>query len=99
MTDLVGKRLEQYTMKRPQEVLLVNVEIAGEQDQITIFKGFSSSLMRPTSFDPDIPVMPAETKIIKIDRVAAPYNPNAPDYIEQGLTWENMQKLLLDVGI
>jgi hypothetical protein len=47
-------RLEQYTTKRPQEVLLVKIEIDGELDEIAIFKGFSSSLMRPTAFDPDI---------------------------------------------
>lgn len=50
MENYTGKRLEQYTIKRPQEVLLVTVEIAGEEDQIAIFKGFSSSLMRPTAF-------------------------------------------------
>lgn len=42
------KRLEQYTIKRPQEVLLVTIEIFSEPDKIAIFKGFSSSLMRPT---------------------------------------------------
>jgi hypothetical protein len=40
MNHPLGKRLEQYTAKRSQEVLLVNVEIAGEPDQIAIFKGF-----------------------------------------------------------
>ncbi len=90
----IAKRLEQYTAKRPQEVLLVKVEIAGEQDQIAIFKGFSSSLMRPTAFDPDVPVLSDEAKIITIDRVASPYNPEAPLYIQQGLSWETMQALL-----
>lgn len=36
----IGKRLEQYTTKRLQEVLLVTVEIADEQDKVAIFKGF-----------------------------------------------------------
>jgi hypothetical protein len=94
MDNSIGKRLEQYTTKRPQEVLLVTVEIAGEEDQIAIFKGFSSSLMRPTAFDPDIPVIPDEAKIIKIDRVASPYNPEAPRYIQQDISWENMQKIM-----
>ncbi|KYC39879.1 hypothetical protein WA1_28330 [Scytonema hofmannii PCC 7110] len=96
MNNSIGKRLEKYTTKRPQEVLLVTVEIAGEQDQIAIFKGFSSSLMRPTAFDPDIPVIPDEAKIIKIDRVASPYNPEAPRYIQQDISWENMQKIMND---
>ncbi len=94
MNNSIGKRLEEYTTKHPQEVLLVTVEIAGEQDQIAIFKGFSSSLMRPTAFDPDIPVIPDEAKIIKIDRVASPYNPEAPRYIQQDISWENMQKII-----
>ena len=99
MTDSIGRRLEQYTIKRPQEVLIVTAEIAGEEDQIAIFKGFSSSLMRPTAFDPDVPVLPPEAKIITIDRVASPYNPEAPRYLQQGLTWETMQQLLSDSGV
>lgn len=99
MNNSIGKRLEQYTIKRPQEVLLVTVAIAGEEDQIAIFKGFSSSLMRPTSFDPDVPVLPEEAKLLKIDRVASPYNPEAPRYIQQELTWEDMQVLLAQVGV
>jgi hypothetical protein len=90
----IGKQLEQYTIKRPQEVLLVTVEFDGQQDQIAIFKGFSSSLMRPTDFDPDVPVFPEDAKIISIDRVANPYNPDAPQYIEQGLSWESMQEIM-----
>lgn len=98
-TNSVAKRLEQYTAKRSQEVLLVTIKIAGEQDQIAIFKGFSSSLMRPTAFDPDVPVLSDRAKIISIDRVASPYDPQLPRYIEQGLTWETMQPLLLEVGV
>ncbi|HEY9707688.1 MAG TPA: hypothetical protein V6D48_05740 [Oculatellaceae cyanobacterium] len=99
MTDSIGRRLEKYTIKRPQEVLIVTAEIDGEEDQIAIFKGFSSSLMRPTAFDPDVPVLPPEAKIITIDRVASPYNPDAPRYIQQGLSWETMQQLLSEVGV
>jgi len=97
--DSIGKRLEQYTAKRPQEVLLVTVEIAGEQDTIAIFKGFSSSLMHPTAFDPDVPVLPDGAIILNIDRVASPYNPEAPRYIQQGLSWEAMQVILSEVGV
>ncbi|MBD2531541.1 hypothetical protein H6G97_18895 [Nostoc flagelliforme FACHB-838] len=95
----IGKRLEQYTAKRPQEVLLVTVEIADEQDTIAIFKGFSSSLMRPTAFDPDVPVLPDGANILNIDRVASPYNPETPRYIQQGISWETMEALLLKVGV
>lgn len=99
MSELQGLRLEKYTTKRPLEVLLVVVEIAGESDQIAIFKGFSSSLMRPTAADPEIPVLPDDAKILSIDRVASPYNPDSPRYIQQGLTWETIQPLLLEAGV
>jgi hypothetical protein len=93
-------RLEQYTLKkRPPEVLLVAIALNGEPDQIAIFKGFSSSLMRPTAFDPDVPVLPADAEIIAIDRLKAPYNPQLPQYIQQGLTWEMMEDLLLEIGV
>lgn len=98
-SNSVGKRLEQYTTKRSQEVLLVTVEIAGEQDKIAIFKGFSSSLMRPTAFDPDVQVLSERANIISIDRVASPYDPQSPRYIQQGLTWATIQPLLLEVGV
>ncbi|MCM0591246.1 MAG: DUF7734 family protein [Gloeotrichia echinulata DVL01] len=97
--DSIGKRLEQYTAKRPQEVLLLTVEIDNEEEKIAIFKGFSSSLMRPTAFDPDVPVLPDGAKILSIDRIKSPYNPEAPRYIQQGLSWEAMQTLLSEVGI
>lgn len=95
----IGKRLEQYTSKRPQEVLLVTVEIGDEQDKVAIFKGFSSSLMRSTAFDPDIPVIPDGVIILNIDRVASPYNPETPRYIQQALSWEAMEALLSEVGV
>ncbi len=99
MINAIEKRLEQYTAKRPQEVLLVNVEIAGEEDQVAIFRGFSSSLMRPTANDPDVSVLPDNAKVIGIDRVSSPYNPASPRYLERGLTWEKMEALLLEVGV
>jgi hypothetical protein len=99
MTNSIGKRLEQYTTKRPQEVLLVTVEIAGEKDKVAVFKGFSSSLMRPTAFDPDVPVIQDDANILSIDRIASPYNPETPRYIQQGISWEAMQSLLSEVGV
>ncbi|WP_413162632.1 hypothetical protein ACL6C3_26480 [Capilliphycus salinus ALCB114379] len=99
MSYSIARRLEQYTEKRPQEVLIVHIEIEGEPDEIAIFKGFSSSLMRPTAFDPDVPVLPNQAKILKIDRAASPYNPAEPRYLQQGLTWDSIQPLLSQVGV
>ena len=95
----IGYRLEQYTIKRPQEVLIVQAEIEGEPDEITIFKGFSSSLMRPTAFDPEVPMLPQGAKVIAIDRLKSPYTPQSPVYLDQGLTWDQMQILLDQVGV
>jgi len=91
----IQKQLEQYTAKRSQEVLLVTITVDETEDtteEIMIFKGFSSCLSRATAYDPDIPVMPEGTKIISIDRLQAPYNPNQPIYIAQGLTWAEFSK-------
>ncbi|MEA5552198.1 hypothetical protein VB713_14730 [Anabaena cylindrica UHCC 0172] len=99
MNNSIGKRLEQYTIKRPQEVLIITIDMVDEQDKIAVFKGFSSSLMRPTASDPDIPVLPDDAIIRSIDRIASPYNPESPRYIQQGISWEVMQVLLLEVGV
>ena len=99
MNNSIAKRLEQYTVKKSQEVLIVTVEIDDEPDEIAIFKGFSSSLMRPTAFDPDVPVLPDTAKIITIDRIASPYNPDSPRYLQQDISWEDMQVLLSNVGV
>ncbi|PZV18589.1 MAG: hypothetical protein DCF22_01535 [Leptolyngbya sp.] len=92
-------RLEQYTLKRPQELLLVRANIGEELDEVAVFKGFSSSLTRSTASDPDVPVLPDGADIIAIDRLRSPYNPDAPQYIQQGLTWEKMEPLLTQVGV
>ncbi|MBE9259135.1 hypothetical protein [Dolichospermum sp. LEGE 00246] len=99
MNNSISKRLEQYTVKKSQEVLIINVEIDGEPDQIAVFKGFSSSLMRPTAYDPDVPVLPDTATIITIDRIASPYNPDSPHYLQQDISWEDMQVLLSKMGI
>jgi hypothetical protein len=83
----LAQRLEQYTIKNPQEVLIVKLtDGIGQPDEVVIFRGFSSSLMQPTAFDPDLPVIPSDATIGHIDRLQAPYLPNSPVYIQQGLT-------------
>ncbi len=92
-------RLEQYTIKKPNEVLLVKTIVNNEEDELIIFKGFSSSLRGKTEFDPDIPVLPEKAIIVTIDRLKSPYNPNNPQYLEQELTWEKMETLLTEIGV
>jgi hypothetical protein len=88
------KILEQYSQNHPTEVLLVEAEINEEYDQIMVFKGFSSSLVRSTAFDPDLAVLPTDAKILSISRLKAPYQPNDPTYLAQNLTWEQFQNHL-----
>ena len=99
MADSIARRLEQYTVKRSHEVLIVKAEIDGEFDEIAIFKGFSSSLTRSTASDPEVPVLPLSAKIVSVDRLQSPYNPNNPHYLQQGLSWETMQSLLSEAGV
>lgn len=77
----------------------MTAEVDGQPDQVAIFKGFSSSLMRSTAFDPDVPVLPDTAKIVSIDRLIGPYNPANPQFLQQGLSWETMQSLLAELGI
>ncbi|MEB3310744.1 MAG: hypothetical protein VKJ02_10975 [Snowella sp.] len=78
-------RLEQYSLRYPQEVLHLVVQNGDDEDEILVFKGFSSSLMNPTATDPDVPLLPATARIIRIDLLASPYDPTVPQYLEQAL--------------
>lgn len=89
-----GQQLETYSSTHPQEVLLVKLKIDDELDEAMIFKGFSSSLMRSTAFDPDVPVICDRAEILTIDRLSAPYKPNQPNYLQQGITWEEFKDYL-----
>ena len=95
----IGDRLEQYTLQCPQEVLIVKAEVAGEPDEIAIFRGFSSSLMRPTAFDVDTPILPENATILSIDRLQGPYDPAHPQYLQQGLSWEDFLPHLTQLGL
>lgn len=100
MSEPIGLRLEKYTLKRKQELLMVHLETAaGEPDTVTIYAGFSSSVMRATAFDPDVPIIAADSQIISIDRLASPYNPKYPKYIESGLTLAAMEEILQEMNL
>ena len=100
MPDSPGSRLEKYTLQRKSEVLMVELQTAsGEEDIVTVYAGFSSSLMRSTAFDPDVPIIAADSQIISIDRLASPYNQDNPQYIASGLTWTEMEHILRQMNI
>lgn len=93
------QRLEQYTLRYPQEVLLVSAAVEGETDEVAIFKGFSSSLCRPTAYDPDVPVLPPAAEITAIARLQSPYQPENPQYLEQNISWPHMEQRLQVLGL
>ena len=84
MADSIARRLEQYTVKRSHEVLIVKAQIDGEFDEIAIFKGFSSSLTRSTASDPEVPVLPEEAKIVSVDRLQSPTIQITPAIFSRG---------------
>ena len=98
-SEAIIARLENYTLRFPQEVLLIQAEIEDESDTIIIFKGFSSSLVRPTAYDPEIPTLPESALIHKIDRLKGPYQPQLPEYIERGISLKTFKSRLTTLDL
>ncbi len=88
-------RLEAYSRRHPEEVLLVEAMVGQELEVVLIFKGVSASLVRSTVVDADVPLLPPEAVIKTVDRVASPYNPNAPLYLERGIPWLDFEARFL----
>lgn len=55
--------------------------------------------MRPTATDPSEPVLPEDSKILKIDRLRAPYNPESPVFIQEAMTLLELTELFKTRGI
>ncbi len=98
-TMLPIQRLEQYTFRFPEEVLMVNARVKGEEDFIVVFRGFSSSLVNPTAADPEVPVLPEDAVIDSIERLQAPYTPDSPQYLEREITWHEFGNRLTQLGL
>ncbi|MDX1977879.1 MAG: hypothetical protein SFT94_09405 [Pseudanabaenaceae cyanobacterium bins.68] len=90
------KIFEKYSQLHPDQVLIVEAMIDGETDQIMVFKGFSSSLVKPTAYDPDLGVLPDQAEILAISCLQAPYNPSQPIYLAQNLSWAAFLRLAQD---
>ena len=86
--------LERYTLRHPEQVLLVNALVSGNPEQVIVFQGFSSCLTRATVFDPDLPVLPADATLQTIDILIAPYQPDQPNYLERSVSWPDMEERL-----
>ncbi|XP_077230615.1 uncharacterized protein LOC143863741 [Tasmannia lanceolata] len=80
--------LESYSESAKDEVLLVRAIVDDQEEEVIIFKGFSSSLSFRTSSDPSRSVLPARAVIKTIDRIKGPFDPSNIEYLEKGLTWE-----------
>ena len=66
-----------------------------EAFELVIFRGFSSSLPHPTTFDPDQPLLPSEATINSAVLLQAPLNPAA----EQVLAGPRAAQDFLDPGL
>lgn len=97
------QRLEQYSLRYPQDVLRLRVQKATGTDQgedeILVFKGFSSSLVFPTDTDPDIPLVTEADHILSLDRLASPYQGEATPILEGNIPWEIMAQRLQALDI
>ncbi|XP_030529271.1 uncharacterized protein LOC115740047 [Rhodamnia argentea] len=86
--------LELYSQSARGEALVVHAAVDGEEVEVLIYKGFSSSLSYGTSPDPSTSILPAKAQIKSIDRIKGPFDPSNIEYIEKGLTWENFKQVL-----
>ena len=89
------EHLEVYTVERPDEVLLVQAVVDGVSDEIVVFRGYSSSTVRPTAADLNVPVLPEGGVIVSIARLKAPYNPQSPNEIEADIPWDEFSQRYL----
>ena len=96
-------QLEQYTVDHPRDLWVVHAIVTEMdpdtnttievEDEVLVFRGFSSSLVRPTAADPGTPVLPDDAVIQRLDRLESPYNPADPKYIVQGLSVAQVEAL------
>jgi hypothetical protein len=93
------QRLERYSQTHHGEVLLVDALVDGEADELMIFRGFSSSLTRPTDPDPDVPLLGAGDRIERVRRFRAPYRPAAPQPLAPACDWAEMERYLDGLGL
>lgn len=95
-----AQALEEYSQKRPHEVLRVEVvQGDGDADLVLIFRGYSSSLMRSTPADPDQPVIAPDAMFVRMDRLQGPFDPTDPQMIASELDPEVTRALLQEVGL
>nr|XP_009791395.1 PREDICTED: uncharacterized protein LOC104238666 [Nicotiana sylvestris]XP_016465459.1 PREDICTED: uncharacterized protein LOC107788299 [Nicotiana tabacum] len=83
--------LEFYSQSVRNEALLVKAIVNEEEVEVLIFKGFSSCLSYGTCPDPSKSVIPARAVIKCVDRIKGPFDPSNIEYLEKGLTMEDIK--------
>lgn len=83
--------LESYTESVQSVVLLVRAIVDSEEEQILVFKGYSSCLSSRTAIDPSKGVLPAKAIIQSIDVIKGPFDPSSIEYLEKGLTLDDFK--------
>jgi len=91
--------LERYSQAHPQEVLRVEVESEGETDLVLIYRGYSSSLRRATPPDPEVAVIPPQSRFLQLERLSAPYHPERSRVLAIYQSWEELKAWLAQAGI
>ncbi|KAF8407583.1 hypothetical protein HHK36_006717 [Tetracentron sinense] len=86
--------LESYSESARNEAILVRAMVDDQEEEVLIFKGFSSCLSYRTSSDPSRSILPARAVIKSIDRIKGPFNPSNIEYLERGLSWEAFKSRL-----
>ncbi|KAJ0988426.1 hypothetical protein J5N97_006782 [Dioscorea zingiberensis] len=80
--------LEAYSETTRSEALLVHATVDDQEEEVLVFRGFSSCLSGRTAPDPSKSVLPAKAVIQSVDVVRGPFDPSNIEYLEKGLTWE-----------
>ncbi|KAI4386510.1 hypothetical protein MLD38_004438 [Melastoma candidum] len=83
--------LEEYTRSVRGEALIVHSVVDGNDVELVIYKGFSSSLSHMTWADPSKSVLPARAEVKRIDRIRGPFNPSDVFYIERDVPWDTFR--------
>ncbi|ERN11381.1 hypothetical protein AMTRI_Chr04g244570 [Amborella trichopoda] len=86
--------LETYSESERSEVLLVRALVDDQEEEVLIFKGFSSLLSGRTSYDLSKCVLPARAIIKSIDIIKGPFDPSNIEYLEKDLKWEDFKHRL-----
>ncbi|ONK65321.1 uncharacterized protein A4U43_C07F35920 [Asparagus officinalis] len=86
--------LESYSESAWSKALLVRALVDGEEEEVLIFRGFSSCLSSRTATELSKSVLPQKAIIKSIDVIKGPFDPSNIEYLERDLTWETFKSRL-----